>query len=222
MKKGLIYSLICPLTNEIKYIGQTTQLLQSRLRGHIRDIDKSVNYKNNWLKYIRKNGLLDKLKIEIIEECDYNILNEREIYWINFYKGVGLKLTNSTLGGHGIRGYKHTEISKHLISERSKKPRKKMSDIARKNISKSLIGNKRHFGKLHSIETRKKISNSRKGSIAMNRKTVYQYDKSLNFIAQYDSVKEAQLITNASNISSVCNGKRKYDKNFIWSYDKLD
>ena len=38
--------------------------------------------------------------IELIEECDDNIINEREIYWINFYDSY-YKGYNSTLGGDG-------------------------------------------------------------------------------------------------------------------------
>jgi hypothetical protein len=214
--------LICPLISEIRYIGITKNKLEYRLNKHIREIDKSDTHKNNWLKLIRSNGLLDKLKIELIEECDLHELTKREIFWIDFYKKHNFKLTNSTIGGEGITGYKHTIEAKKKISERSKKPKKKVSDIARKNISKSLIGNKRRLGKKHSNETRKKISMSKKGSIACNKKSVYQYDKLLNFIAKYDSVKEAKIITGANNISSVCNGKRKYDIKCIWSYEKLD
>lgn len=222
MKKGYVYSLICPLISEIRYIGITKNKLEYRLNKHIREIDKSNTHKNNWLKIIRSKGLLDKLKIELIEECDLHELPKREIYWIDFYKKHNLKLTNSTIGGEGIIGYKHTIEAKKKISERSKKPRKKMSEIAKNNISKSLIGNTRHLGKTHTDETIKKISMSKKGSIACNKKSVYQYDKLLNFIAKYDSVKEAKIITGANNISSVCNGKRKYDIKCIWSYEKLD
>lgn len=222
MKKGSVYSLICPLINEIRYIGITKNKLEYRLNKHIREIDKSNTHKNNWLKIIRSKGLLDMLKIELIEECDLNELLKREIYWINFYKKHNFKLTNSTLGGEGITGYKHSIEAKKKISERSKNPRKKMSNIAKKNISKSLIGNTRHLGKKHKQETKNKISNSKKGVVAHNKKRVYQYDKFLNFINEYDSVKDAQIITGANNISSVCNGKRKYCLKYIWSYEKLD
>lgn len=222
MKKGSVYSLICPLSKEIRYIGITKGKLQNRLSKHIREIDKTNSYKNNWLKLLRKQGILDKLQISLIEECGVDILSEREIYWIKFYKDNNFKLTNSTIGGEGVYGYKHTDSAKMKISERSKKPRKKMSEIARKNISKSLIGNKRHLGKKHTEETKNKISNAKKGTIPCNRRKVYQYDKELNFIQEYDSVKDAQIVTGASNISSVCNGKRKYDKRYKWSYERLD
>lgn len=52
------------------------------------------------------------------------------------------------------------------------------------------------------------------------KKTVKQYDKNNNFIAEYNSLKEASLIThiNSANIGQVCAGKRKTAGGFIWKY----
>lgn len=45
----------------------------------------------------------------------------------------------------------------------------KMSEESRKKMSKSLIGNTRHFGKKHSTETRRKMSEALKGHKAWNK-----------------------------------------------------
>jgi hypothetical protein len=43
---------------------------------------------------------IDKFKIEQIEECDDSIVNEREIYWIEYYQSFKYGY-NATKGGDG-------------------------------------------------------------------------------------------------------------------------
>ena len=77
------------------YIGQSIKI-ERRLVEH-----RSVaQYKNpKFYNAVRKYGF-DNLKFEIIEECDYDNLNDREIYWIvhfdSFRNGY-----NATSGGEG-------------------------------------------------------------------------------------------------------------------------
>lgn len=79
MKKGVIYGLICPLTNEVRYIGLTTQSLNKRLYKHLYEIDLHTSKKNSWLKKLRNLDLLSEIKIQLIEECNIDILNDREV-----------------------------------------------------------------------------------------------------------------------------------------------
>lgn len=225
MKKGLIYCIICPIKNEIRYIGLTTTTIEKRFKKHIRDIDRSKSYKNNWLRTVRHSGLLDKLKIEVIEEVSIDILNERERYWIQYYNDLNFNLTNTTPGGEvGSLGHKHSDEAKRKISEASKNRSFVRTKEFRDKISKSLIGNKRRLGKTHTKQTKEKISNSKKGTKAHNIRTVYQYDKQFNFIRKWESATyiEKTLGFSAGNISSVCNGKRNYANNYIWSYERLE
>lgn len=58
---------------------------------------------------------------------------------------------------------------------------------------------------------------------AATQKTVYQYDKNLNFIRKYISLSETEKYGFTPQlISGCCNGKRKTHKGYIWSYTKLD
>lgn len=77
-----IYKITNKLNNK-SYIGQSNNI-QRRLAEH-----KSENYRNFHLdkplyKSISKNGI-ENFSFEIIEQCDENILDEREKYWINIY-----------------------------------------------------------------------------------------------------------------------------------------
>lgn len=107
------------------YIGQSTQILERWKRY-------------SYCKYLyEKNKLYNSLKyygyeahvFEIIEECDKNILNDREIYWIEFYKSCCKKYPeygglNLELGGNKPpvrdKGYSMSEESKKIISEKAK------------------------------------------------------------------------------------------------------
>jgi group I intron endonuclease len=79
--KGVIYCIVCLKTNK-KYIGQTRQEFEKRLYQH--EID-SRRRKNYFYNSIRKYGW-ENFIWGIIEECEVNLLNEREKYWIQYYK----------------------------------------------------------------------------------------------------------------------------------------
>lgn len=53
-------------------------------------------------------------------------------------------------------------------------------------------------------------------------KTVYQYDKKGNFIAEYKSASEAIRQTGITSILSCCRGFTKSSGGYIWSYVKYD
>lgn len=88
----------------------------------------------------------------------------------------------------------------------------------RKKISERLTGRKL------SLMTRLKMSmQKQRTSKEINQrfcKSVLQYDKSGNFIAEYNSVKEANEKTNVhnGNICLCCKHKRKYAGGYRWEY----
>jgi len=82
MRIAQIYSLVDPITNEIRYIGKTIMPLSKRLSTHYRD--KHLTHKTCWITSLKKVGL--KPLIKSIEICDEETLTEREIYWISYFK----------------------------------------------------------------------------------------------------------------------------------------
>lgn len=91
------------------------------------------------------------------------------------------------------------------------------SKETRNKISKAFKGeNHPLYGKHHSEETKKKISESHK---AIGRKVV-QYDLKGNFIKIWDCMVDAgsELGVNKSAIWRCCNGKSKTSCGFIWKY----
>ena len=123
MKKGHIYGLVCPIENEIVYIGQTTIVLNKRLAQHITETKTKIKNKRQlskkckWIKNLISLKMESLIKIISMELCEskniYLELNKKEIFWISKYSN----LLNSTNGGDGNKGYKHTEECKKRMSE---------------------------------------------------------------------------------------------------------
>jgi len=104
MKKIIIYGLFEANTpEEIKYIGKTERTIKGRLSEHKYISKFKKTYKDKWMQsIIVKGGKIDIKIIEIVNEHNWE---ERERFWINFYKEKGCKLTNLQIGGQfGPRG----------------------------------------------------------------------------------------------------------------------
>ena len=116
-KKTFIYSLEYPIGN-IKYIGKSDNP-EIRLKNHLKEAkQKNKSYKDKWI-----NSLPEKPFLNIIEETNYGNWQNREIYWIKFYKDNGSKLVNGTDGGEGSNGFlgkKHSNETKEILSKVNK------------------------------------------------------------------------------------------------------
>lgn len=124
MEQGIIY-LITNIVNDKKYVGQTRQQLNKRWLAHI--TESKVYSDRPLYRAINKYGL-DNFKIRILEECNADLLNEREVWWIDFYNSYHGGY-NATTGGEY---FEHTEETKQKISET-------MSDVYRSDKWKQSI-----------------------------------------------------------------------------------
>lgn len=93
-----IYILINPITDEIFYVGQTILSLQERLYGHLNQTGSSNREKINYIKEILNQDRKPVIKeVETIHtRCyiDKASVNERENYWIKYYRSIGCRLFN--------------------------------------------------------------------------------------------------------------------------------
>jgi group I intron endonuclease len=175
---GLIYKLICPIEEDIKYIGQTSKTLKYRLSGHINKTKskikdgKKLTHKENWIKKLIESELIDDLIIEEIEECDDKLLDQREIFWISKYK-YEKKLTNSTDGGKQPRNYTYemSDETKMKISNGLKKSNEFQMAVRSKDRCEKISNANR--GRTKSDNVRKKISESLKGKISGDKNPFY-------------------------------------------------
>ena len=94
---------IYKITNKINgkcYIGKTERTIEIRWKEHLKNYTKSVEYSKPLYAAMRKYGA-ENFFIEEIEKVDNNsTLNEREIYWIEYYQSFKNGY-NATLGGDG-------------------------------------------------------------------------------------------------------------------------
>lgn len=108
---------ITNLINGKCYIGQSINI-EKRWKNHqvvaTNPNDNGYNYP--LYQAIRKYGQKN-FSWEVIEECDKNSLDEREIYWISYYNSYNNGY-NQTLGGNNIPSeVKWTKLSEEQVKE---------------------------------------------------------------------------------------------------------
>lgn len=205
----LIYKLIDPITNEIRYIGKTKNNLQKRLYEHLTKRNLlSKTHKNNWIKSLLYKNI--KPIIELVEIVDEINWKEKEIFYIKELKEKGVKLTNTTEGGDGALGTKRTKEANEkrikTIIEKYGTSAFKHSNETRLNMSKAAKGKK------HSDERKEKACLKLK-------KKLYQYDLENNLIKEWVGVRKCsrELKIDYTTLRySIIN--KKILNGFIWLY----
>jgi group I intron endonuclease len=116
----IIYKATNNITNKF-YVGQTTQKLEKRIKEHIKESKLKTN--RPFLLSINKYGV-DNFTFEMIDSANnLDELNDKEIYWIDFYNSVSPNGYNITGGGQGKKMKTTKELSK-IISEGLKQSKK--------------------------------------------------------------------------------------------------
>lgn len=222
MKKGYVYCLICPKTNQPRYVGQTVRTLETRLKEHKYKKDKKKTHKSSWIENLLKEGLLESLIICELGRYDVSEIDDMEAYWMDFFTIQNISLTNIIRGGYG--GYREysEERNKRISLKLTGFKRPPMSEKQKKQIGEFWKGNKNRLNKKHTEKTKNKISTTKKGTTAHNSKKIKQYDIEGNFIKEWNSSHEAAKELNLSqgNIATVAskNGRRKSTGGFIWKW----
>ena len=111
---GRIY-IITNSINDKVYIGQTIQTLENRFKEHCRrgctKAESNMHIKRAIFKYGKEN-----FNIKELETCKVELLNEREIYYIDLYNSYK-EGYNSTLGGNQFNiALKLEEYSEDIIN----------------------------------------------------------------------------------------------------------
>lgn len=106
-EESFVYALVCPLTEEPRYIGISCSDPWGRYQWHISEAKNSdiKSHKANWIRKIATYGLVPEFVIIDSGVWSWDELCDREIWWIAQYRQWGYSLTNVTAGGDGLRGY---------------------------------------------------------------------------------------------------------------------
>jgi group I intron endonuclease len=190
---GFIYR-IKNIINNKEYVGCTISTLKKRFEEHTyRCLKTDINTK--LCNSMRKYGV-ENFHIDLIDECEVSSIYEKEKFFINEYNTFKDGL-NSTYGGEGCLGYKHSKeirekISKILIDGKSHKgktyeeiygdkvneEKQKRSDSVKnswdnmsidekENRIKNLINKTRSKSK-YSVELIKKIKNEYNSGVSLD------------------------------------------------------
>ena len=252
-RKYVVYAHINKANGKI-YIGQTSVRPETRWRAGQGYVNNSYFYnaiqKYGWdefeHKIIAKNltqneaNIMEEELIKKYQSTDrnkgYNIMfggdnhslndetkkklsiitKERmSNYTAEELKAIGSKISVALSGeNNGFYGKKHTETTKQKMS-------KNHADFSGENHPM--------YGKHHSEETRNEWSKKRRGKNLYgdnpNAKAVIQYDKNMNYIRKFSTIKEASEDAKCSsqNISSCCAGRIKSCGGYKWRYaDECD
>lgn len=98
---GKIYVLKHPITGEIRYVGKTEDKYPiRRLKTHIQHAKtkKEKTHNLDWIRSLINQNLFPEMEIIDFGYTSRKELCEAEIFLIQFYKDIGLSLTNSTNG----------------------------------------------------------------------------------------------------------------------------
>ena len=235
MKSG-IYKITNNFNHHL-YIGQSIHI-QKRWKEHQKSF-KENKRKTVLQKAFHKYGF-ENFSFEVVEECEPDKLNEREMFYIAALKPE----YNMNIGGTGNKGYKVPDETKKLLSKLGRKQWESYDEeTRRKIISKQLTGPRK--GEHRSEETKKllaektrdyfrrnggmsedqkrSISKALKGKLRPNdtrnlKPVVAISESGMRFY--FLGIKYASIILeiNYSEIAHCIRGDRKRAGGFSWEY----
>ena len=211
-----IYKITNIINNKC-YIGKTLNTVQERWREHCSDYKKRDEEKRPLYSAMKKYGI-ENFKVEEVEQCSENIVNEREKYWIEYY-GSFHNGYNATLGGDGKAYLDRQLLIKTYNEIQNIKETAKILNIDAGHLSKILKENNIE------VKTSQQVINEKYG------RALLMLDKNSekgiqSFISLADA---ARFIKNQTNsladirgmtvhIRQAAQGKRKTAYGYKWKF----
>lgn len=212
--------------NHHVYIGQSVHI-PKRWREHKNNAFNSnaKDYKATLYRAFRKYGL-NNFSFEILEECTQDELNQKEVYWIQYYNSFNNGY-NETEGGdeshiHLGKPIELYDYDGNYVTEYPSITEAAKALGVSRNLIYSILYGKRLSSKNYQFKLKedkntiiKKYSNRQGGKYK-----VYQCDENWNILNEYESVAEAARTLNidSSSISKCCRGKLQHCGGYRWKY----
>ena len=228
-----VYLIINKL-NDKKYVGLTKQTIKERFYEHIcKSRRQKLNEKS--LHFAMKICGTENFTIEVLKVCSsLNEMNKYERYYIKYYN----TMENGYNFNSGGANFVYTEEYKNYLSETSFNSK----EVYVFKADGSFVGKYYSVNKacrVLNIKTKpafRVLSGLRKSTSGYHlsydgtfstpkekRKKVFKYDLNGNFIQEYESITECARCNNTSNSSiwRVIYKRRKQNKGYIYSFEKL-
>ena len=230
---GYIYKIYNDINDKI-YIGQTKKTVEYRFKEHLRQAQyekENIRPHTYFHNAINKYGQ-EHFFVSTLEKCKDSLLNEKEIYWIQYYDSYNNGY-NSTLGGQfDIKNPPCKKVIQYDLDGNFKTIFNNSNEAAKEtNINASYIRaacnpntvNKSAGGYQWRYYTENYLQqiSSITGKSGKTKIKVKQYDLKGNYIKTFDSASDAAKVTNQTrrNISFACEGKQTKAGGYQWRYE---
>lgn len=198
------------------YIGCSKDY-ETRIKQHL---NKDRKKYNTWFyRWLNKQIAFEiPFFWDILEICTEENYKEREIYWIKEARECNIPITNLTDGGDGNN---NQFFSKESIEKRAQKLRgRKHSEETKKRLSEM------KKGKIVSQQTREKLRNHFLGTpcpqhvIELLSKPIIQMTLEGEFIEEFPSLSDAakSINTRKGSLSNAMKKKVTKFKGFLWKW----
>lgn len=221
---GFIYK-ITNLINGKCYIGQTRNTIARRYWFHKRD---SKTSKCALYCAMRKYGL-NNFVVSELEECQNNLLNEREMFWIKHFNSNNKRYGyNETIGGKAHSSKHKKPIDMYDVNGNFIRSFESITGASIElGINQNQISSccSKHLKHTHDYIF---VYKGEKPIITKPYRTkVYQYDFDGNFIREFNSIREASKFMNGGKkdhltLSNCLCGKFSQAYGYQWKNYKVD
>lgn len=217
---------IYKITNTINgktYIGQSSNIEERWKKHKYANDDFAIH------KAMRKYGI-ENFTFSIVEECATEELNNREIYWINYYNSLEDGY-NMIPGGSNGAGYakgipveQYSLGGKYIATYDSAKQASEQTGIQHTDICKCCREQATRAGLYQwRYENSKKLITPIDIQVINIQRKVNQYTLNGQFVAQYETLAKASEMTGISKsiICNVCKKKKNCHTagGFRWAYE---
>lgn len=212
------------IVNNKKYIGQSVNMKQ-RWSKHLSEL-KNGHHDNDYLQKSWNKYGEEGFKFYILEHCEKDFLDENETYYIDLYNTMNRDYGYNLKSGGQASNYVCDEV-KAKISESNKKIYQNsnlrhirsldaLNQWSNPEIKQKIMGeNNGMYGKRHTEESRRKMSENRKGKPS-HRTPVLCVELNLKFNSMVQAGNE--IGCSPSGISNVCHGKQKTCGGYHWKF----
>lgn len=209
------------IRNGKKYIGQSINIYY-RWKKHKSELNNNTHDNDYLQKAWNKYGS-DIFKFYVLEFCEIDQLNDREIYYIDLYDTLNRDKGYNLMSGGGVGRKSSPEICEKI---RQALIGHEVSDETRKKVSEhhsDVSGtNNPMYGKHHSDDARRKVSEANKGRVSAKRNLTPVRCIDLNVIFNDATEAGKALGLHGGLILQCCYGNRKTTGGHSWEFIKLE
>lgn len=210
-----------------KYIGQSVNI-SDRWKKHISELNRNSHHNDYLQKAWNKYGK-DDFRFYVLEYCSTDELNNKEDSYIKLHNTMDRDYGYNLKSGGQDHNYQSEEV-RHKISESNKKTYQNsnlkeirqidaLNQWSNPGIKEKIMGeNNGMYGRHHSEETKRKISEANKGTVSWKRNTTTVFCIELNKVFNDATEAGKELSIPGYNILKVCQGKRKSCGGYTWKF----